>query len=564
MHINKLKTKDGQEIGLGKFTVLIGPNNVGKSQTLKDVHNKFTQGNGFATTLVKSIVCEEPEGISDLFYGLDVKPDPKVVGRSQISGITSKLNSSDNLAINIEHIERQVKQNGINSIFGSLAKYRVSYLDSESRLVVAKTSPSINTHKHTPQNLMQALYAAENDVENSLREAFQTTFEMDIKLDYSGLTELCFRVSKRFDGVPSDSKESFKYFENYPILDDQGDGYRSFVGVVLSLLLSENRIVLLDEPEAFLHPAQARTLGLWIANHAHSVPGQVVISTHNSNFIAGVLAANKPVDIFRLNRKDDVTTFTQISPQSTKALARSPVLSSQRVLDALFHRGVAVCEADSDRIVYSTVSNNEFNNQELLFIHAHNKQTVHVVLELLISANIPCGAVVDFDILNDLSDLERIASALGTSINENEVEIVAKVKKYIESLDDSESLAKLKDDLRELLTQLESDEHSFSGARGAVNRIRKDFSKWRDVKSEGSKVFPPELLREVEVLISSLNSKCIFIAPVGELEGWIDVGTKRKNKWIVPALEYLGENPAPSELKEFVGTILNTLVAGKL
>jgi hypothetical protein len=114
------------------------------------------------------------------------------------------------------------------------------------------------------------------------------------------------------------------------------------------------------------------------------------------------------------------------------------------------------------------------------------------------------------------------------------------------------------------VSQLENGEHTFSGARGAVNRIRKDFSKWRDIKSEGIKVLPQELFEDVQILISSPGAKRIFIAPVGELEWWIDVGVKKKNKWIVPALEFLGKNPAPDELKSFVETILQQLIAGDL
>ena len=51
----------------------------------------------------------------------------------------------------------------------------------------------------------------------------------------------------------------------FQTLDEQGDGFRSYVGVVLSVLLSEGRTILLDEPEAFLHPMQARRLGAWLA-----------------------------------------------------------------------------------------------------------------------------------------------------------------------------------------------------------------------------------------------------------------------------------------------------------
>ena len=45
-------------------------------------------------------------------------------------------------------------------------------------------------------------------------------------------------------------------------LKRQGDGMRSFASVVLHLLATVTpSILMLDEPEAFLHPPQARLLG---------------------------------------------------------------------------------------------------------------------------------------------------------------------------------------------------------------------------------------------------------------------------------------------------------------
>jgi len=35
MKLSEISTKDGEVIEIGKFTLLVGPNNVGKSQTLK-------------------------------------------------------------------------------------------------------------------------------------------------------------------------------------------------------------------------------------------------------------------------------------------------------------------------------------------------------------------------------------------------------------------------------------------------------------------------------------------------------------------------------------------------
>ena len=49
-------------------------------------------------------------------------------------------------------------------------------------------------------------------------------------------------------------------------LDSQGDGMRSFATVLLYVLVADNHsIQFLDEPEAFLHPPQARLVGELIA-----------------------------------------------------------------------------------------------------------------------------------------------------------------------------------------------------------------------------------------------------------------------------------------------------------
>ena len=111
------------------------------------------------------------------------------------------------------------------------------------------------------------MYLSNKEIENKLRRVFHDTFDMSIFFDYSGLKTLTFRVAKEFEKIPADTRDSYSILSKYSKLDNQGDGFRSFVGVVLSLLLSEHRIILLDEPEAFLHPAQAKMLGRWVAEY---------------------------------------------------------------------------------------------------------------------------------------------------------------------------------------------------------------------------------------------------------------------------------------------------------
>jgi len=62
-----------------------------------------------------------------------------------------------------------------------------------------------------------------------------------------------------------------------------------------------------------------------------------------------------------------------------------------------------------------------------------------------------------------------------------------------------------------------------------------------------------------DTLLDLAKSSGLFIAPVGELEGWMNLGSTRKNKWIVLALEALYNGQCPSELKDFIGVILDCL-----
>src|SRR3989442_15955602 len=95
MRVESIKTNDGKEIVLGNFTVLVGPNNVGKSQTLRDIHDKLSNGWEVPTTVVKEVVLEKPASLDALLEGLDVRDDPQNIGHSLVRGIGSDLRSRD-------------------------------------------------------------------------------------------------------------------------------------------------------------------------------------------------------------------------------------------------------------------------------------------------------------------------------------------------------------------------------------------------------------------------------------------------------------------------------------
>lgn len=127
-----------------------------------------------------------------------------------------------------------------------------------------------------------------------------------------------------------------------------------------------------------------------------------------------------------MNRSQDITEYNLLPAIATEKLYKSPLLSSQRVIEAIFHKGVVVCEADADRAIYQSVASVELSsNQEVLFIHSHNKQTLKDVADILIGINIPVALIADIDILNSKDDLSKIIDTLNIE-NKSELLITQK------------------------------------------------------------------------------------------------------------------------------------------
>ncbi len=560
MKIIKLITKNNQEIELGKISILVGANNVGKSQTLIDIKNRMIIGLASKPVIIKKIFFEKPDNFDKLFDGLTIKDHATSVEHNIVVGINSQLSDAENIQIHKDSLKNQFNnKSNLDFLLGNVSRLRLSFLDASSRLSLARTVNSINPHEDTPSHLLHKLLQDEL-TEKELASAFKMAFQMAIKFDDSGYKDFCLRVSKQFRKIPVKTRDAYPVFNKYNKLDNQGDGFKSFVGIVLSILFSKDRIILLDEPEAFLHPAQAKFLGKWIADQSINISGQLMISTHNAAFLSGILSSNQEVNIYRVNREDNNTEYHLLPPSAIEVLTKSPMLSSQRVMESIFHKGVVVCEADADRSIYESVAQKELNNQSILFIHSHNKQTLKDVINLLVTAKIPVGAIADIDLLNDERNLILTIEALtGKKTRKDLIRKRKEIESSVQDQSDNEILKKIKKSLEQLIKELGKKEHSLDGLRGALNRIRKETTKWAPQKKLGLNSFNPEMRKKVTNFLKSLNRIRLFIVPVGELENWIDVGVSKKNRWIIPALSVIHSGSCPNNLKIFIKTVLDKM-----
>lgn len=566
MRINYLNLKEGEPVELThKISVFVGPNNSGKSQTLKDIRMLMDrqQANMKPVILKDDTTCFEIPDLQTIKKDVLFAESRTSVNQYTVEGIGSNLTAKNSFDVNIQQINGFDNYGDVQKrsmFFTWFGRSYIALMDAETRLRLSSESNSFIPSEETPQNLLQSLFNS-RDIENRLKAAFKEAFMQDIKLDASQLKKICLRIGNNVNRIPTDIQEAYKIAKDIPKIDNQGDGYRSFAGIVIGLLICNNRIILLDEPEAFLHPAQAFFLGKWIGENSATLGSQLLICTHSSNFLSGILAGTQDLGIYRLHRVGNRTYYNHLTPEIANQLVSNPILSSQRVIEGIFHSGVVVCEADSDRAVYQSVASIcQNSNREVLFIHAHNKQTLSMVADVLLHTGTPVAVIADIDILRPQKDLDETYKVLAGAEMPTELkEMQKRLDSFVDSRPEEDVFIELKQNVAELMQQLDEGKHTLEGARSALSRIQRETSKWSAIKRNGVDALPAEEKENAKKLIAELAKVRVFVVPVGELEGWIKLD-KTKNKWIVPALETIHGRKTPPELSKFVGDILRCFI----
>ncbi len=254
MILESFITKDGQNVSLNKITIFVGPNNTGKSQTLKDIRERLELGIRSKPVIVKDFTFNTPSSIDEILRDLDVKESTHNIGHQTVTGLKSDLLSKDSMELYTSGLEQDFQQNkSYNYILGNISKYRVTNLNSSTRLNLVTSTAAFNPNADNPSNLLQSLFL-EKANEALLQDAFKNAFEMDVKLDYSELISMCLRVVKKMPEIPEDPQKAYRITQDLQKIDNQGDGFKSFVGIVLGLLFSKNMMDLkVGKDEKHIH-----------------------------------------------------------------------------------------------------------------------------------------------------------------------------------------------------------------------------------------------------------------------------------------------------------------------
>jgi predicted ATPase len=557
----KLAFNDGTSFEPGKLTVIVGPNNSGKSRALKDIALLATNPVQ-PVVVVKAIQWTMPQSLQALYESYSVEPYQTEGGSWSFHDIDYLLGDARNVGFGTgdwRSTHESRVWNGDAEFFANIYGHNMfAFLTTESRLSLVIESESPASPKQAAK-LLHIVYAKGRPLEDKIKKLVDDAFKRDIVLDYTALRRLLFRVGDNFGAIPVDPREALPILTRCEKLDDQGDGIRSFVGIVVALLATNRSLVLVDEPEAFLHPPQAFRIGEFLADQSNE-GRQVVIATHSADVLRGIVSKTKQVSILRLDRTGNKNYFRVLDPARVELLVSDPLLSSARVLDGLFYSGAVVVEAESDGRFYHAVSKRRRSDADLHFVNADNKQTVPRITSMYREMGVRCAGIVDFDVLNERAEFEKQLEAMALDEVENKeaLNIREKIAEVVKEEPPERKIEYIRSEMAHLLSDTSATQskshNSDAEALMAQNKLLRqienkcrelsDWTKpWKTFKEKGQTALPQEIQGEFDRLWQICAANGLFINPCGELESLLaEYGipyTTDKKSWILRALQLL-------------------------
>lgn len=575
--IKSISPRGGQAVEVGAITAIVGPNNSGKTETLRDILrlaanydlSEVDRSNeeGPQPIVLNDLHFVPKLSIERMIQGLTVI-DPDSSDGTVVQGIGPNLKSPHRRAIgrelqNILYRPIMNAKSVWSSSLGDLMRLRISYIATEDhkRLVASTVAAS---PLQGPENLLQLLHYAEPNIHQGLTEAFAAAFDgMQIKLDTSEQINLTLRVAREFPASVADPIENMRQHQQMRSIEEEGDAYQSFAAILLTILLGQGRVILIDQPEAFLQPAQAKFLGQWIAANASRLACQVFVSTQSVAFLAGLSTGSSEVAIIRTSRTEDITSFHSIPKEAARGLARFPLFATQEALRLLFCSGVVVATEADHRIVYETVANRLPGSDNIGFIHAAGAKNVGFVTSTLRQCGIPVCSAVDLDVLQsekDLSDLVQAAS--GSPPPQPWLATRERLAKHVEGWFDEEAIVANANEVENFLDQIKTGTAPNPSIQTVATKSSEQFDgsqNWRKLRYERLDWLPRELRTWVEELLEDLKRHGIFVSPKGRLEAWLDTGNEDRRVWVNQAMQELHQGQCPTELQVFVNDLLTYL-----
>ena len=507
--IKSITFNDGTTIQLDNSSIIVftGANNCGKSQVLRDI-DRYLQNDGSANPKVLSSL--ESEFIGTI---ADVEKLFEHGDNGNLIFAQSTL-SPDNLKIFWD----RKRLTGYSKLF-------IGLLNTEQRLITSNRQQALDFTKEQPQHPIHTIYL-DDDIAKIISDYFYKAFSTDLIVSKGAGAVIPLYVGDRPTFENGEDRVSSTYMKKLsalPLLEQQGDGMRSFASVLLDTFTSHHTVTLIDEPEAFLHPPQARLLGKMLAK-SNPAMRQLFISTHSEDFLNGLLDAdNENVKVIRIDRVVNINKMSVLSNDKVKELWNNPLLRYSNILSGLFHEKVVVCESDYDCLFFQAIIDAIYDNSDeiapdIMFTHCGGKDRLDIVVAALKALDVTVMAVADFDVLNNSTKLKDIVSAFGIDWDS------------------------------QLSSPMKTIYDMVNGKQGG----------WESLKRVGKAGFEGDAPSAYDAVETICISQGFFVVPCGEIECFDRTVNKSKKEWVYNVLENydLMNEPKLSVARDFVKSII--------
>lgn len=485
--------------------ILVGPNNSGKSQSLREILAICKNDKEERSTVMAEVEIAKNGSVEDLRMFFENEGE-LVKGAYRYKDWTI----SEGYLL---FWKNPYLIHGLSD--GFLKK-----IAADDRLIICQQQASIASgeQKSKPQHV---LYDDEA-LMNKISELFKRAFGLDLMFDFRGGSRLPIHVGviPTIEGVVDRVSDPYvNAVRKYPLLDKQGDGMKSYAGILFEAVVANRDVTLIDEPEAFLHPPQMRRLGETLSSQ---VGGQLIVATHSSDILRGFLEGTRGgVRILRIRREGDLNLVSEASAEVIKELWEKPELRYSNALEGIFHEQTILCEDDSDcRLINSVADYMSTSSaqqwQDTAYVPTGGKHGIPKVAGVLRRIGVPVKVVFDIDFLAERNLVESAVEAFGGQWVDVEP-LWARVDSAVRSGIKAKSVPEIKKDIVAIL------EKAGDGPlpKGDVTDAMKQGAPWAVVKKYGVRGIPNgDAQRDYSALRDKLEDIGIFLVPVGEIENF--------------------------------------------
>lgn len=517
------------EISPGNITILVGPNNSGKSLALREIE-RYCFGENVDKKIIKDIQINypnDPDEAIDLLKKFKTSPPPNQT--TQLNNIWVGQHTFNpnqpirHYQIDLSYIRNMVSNKNQDILRSHLSSFYTIRLDGRTRFFLVDDKPSGDLLSF-PQNHLWSLFVDDSS-RQEVKRLIHEAFELHFVIDPTSMTSFRIKLSSN---PPEDNNEeqglsekSRLFHKNAVHIHEYSDGVQAFVGLISAIFSYQYKIILIDEPEAFLHPPLARRLGSSLGEMISKRISNLFVSTHSADFVMGCLQNAMSTTVIRLTYENGLATAKKMDSSELSSLMNDPLLRSTGTLRALFHRAAIVTESDTDRAFYDEINRRlesvNRGSRDTLFINAQNKQTIYRIVEPLRKLGVPSVAIVDLDIIRPTNldcgqndDLMNLLNSCGVD-NQVSTQIISRASEIYEKF-------------------LETEKNRKDGGKELM-------------KSTGIEALDPINKLIANTLINDLRTYGIFIVPVGELESWLaNLGSYGKGvNWLVSVFSKMGQ-----------------------